>query len=222
MTEARSDEPFLRVGPAEARGLIGKGIRVLDVREPQEYAEVRVPGATLVPLATFMKSPREFLGEEGVLFICSEGIRSAVACEMAAAIGVDEVYNLEGGTQRWEAEGNPVEAGQEEERVVVEALAEPAPIELDFLVAGERLVRTHRFRYFRAVGCALGGLILIVEEALGEVRDPSTRCTARPDHAEWVVRPEFMVYAETVEAALKALIEKVRPRRPQEIFLPTE
>ena len=222
MTQARSDEPFFRVGPAEARDLIEKGIRVLDVREPQEYAEVRVPSATLVPLATFMKSPRAFLGEGGVLFICSEGIRSAVACEMAAAIGREEVYNLEGGTQRWEAEGYPVEAGQQETREVVESPSEPGGLELDFLQAGERLVRVHRFRYIRAVGCALGGLMLTVEEAMGEIRDPSRRCTARPDHPERVARPEFTVYEESVEAALRAMIEKLRGRLPADIFLPTE
>lgn len=222
MTEARPDEPFFRVEPAQAKALIEKGVRALDVREPQEYAEVRIPGSTLVPLETFMKSPREFLSEGGVLFICSEGIRSAVACEMAAAIGVDEVYNVEGGTQRWEAEGYPVESGQGREGVVADVAAEPQALVVDFLRAGELLTRVHRFRYFRAVGCALGGLILTVEEALGEVRDPSGRCTARPDHPEWVPRPEFTVYAESVEAALKALIEKLRPRRPQEIFLPTE
>lgn len=222
MTEARADEPFFRVEPAQAKALIEKGVRALDVREPQEYAEVRIPGSTLVPLETFMTSPREFLEEGGMLFICSEGIRSAVACEMAAAIGLDEVYNLEGGTQRWEAEGYPVESGQGREGIMADAVAEPQTLVVDFLRSGERLTRVHRFRYVRAVGCALGGLILTVEEALGEVRDPSQRCTARPDHPEWVPRPEFTVYAESVGAALKALIEKLRPRRPQEIFLPTE
>jgi hypothetical protein len=68
----------------------------------------------------------------------------------------------------------------------------------------------------------MGGLILSVEESLGEVRDPSKRCTARPDHPERVPRPEFTVYAENVEAALRALIEKIRPRRAPEVFLPTE
>lgn len=222
MTEARSDEPFFRVAPAQAKALIEKGVRALDVREPQEYAEVRIPGSTLVPLEAFMKSPREFLEKGSMLFICSEGIRSAVACEMAAAIGLDEVYNLEGGTQRWEAEGYPVESGEGPEGVMAGATAEPRALVVDFLGSGEWLTRVHRFRYFRAVGCALSGLILTVEEALGEIRDPSKRCTARPDHPEWVPRPEFTVYAESVEAALKALIEKLRSRRPQEIFLPTE
>ena len=115
MTQARSDEPFLRIAPAEARALIQKGVQVVDVREPQEYAEVRIPGSTLVPLGTLLKSPREVLGKGAVLLVCSEGIRSAVASEAAAAIGLDEVYNLEGGTQRWQAEGFPVESGMPDE-----------------------------------------------------------------------------------------------------------
>lgn len=221
MTEPRSDEPFVRVEPAEARALIEKGMRVLDVREPQEYAEVRIPGSILVPLATFMKAPREFLGEGGVLFICSEGIRSGVACEMAAAIGLEEVYNLEGGTQLWEKQGYPVESGPGGEQIITEAPAEREAPELDFLQAGERLLRVHRFRYVRAVACALGILELVVEETLGQVQDPSRRCVARPDHPVQVVRPELTVYGESVEGAVRTLIEKLRGRRPQEIFLPT-
>ncbi|MBW8056659.1 MAG: rhodanese-like domain-containing protein [candidate division NC10 bacterium] len=222
MTELRLDEPFFRIEPAEAKVLMEKGVRVVDVREPQEYAEVRIPGSTLVPLGTLIRSPREFLGEGAILFICSEGIRSAVACETAAAIGLDEVYNLEGGTQRWETEGHPIESRHGSGGVIAEGVAGAQALQLDFLQSGERLIRIHRFRYLRAVGCTMGGLILSVEESLGEVRDPSKRCTARPDHPERVPRPEFTVYAENVEAALRALIEKIRPRRAPEVFLPTE
>ena len=222
MTQARSDEPFLRIAPAEARALIKKGVQVVDVREPQEYAEVRIPGSTLVPLGTLLKSPREVLGEGAVLFVCSEGIRSAVACETAAAIGLDDVYNLEGGTQRWQMEGFPVEAGAGGGRAATQAPAEGAAFGADFLQSGERLIRVHRFRFIRPAGCALGMLDLTVEESLGDVQDPSRRCVARPEHPTQVPRPEFTVYGETVEAALRGLIEKLRGRRPHEIFLPTE
>ena len=68
----------------------------------------------------------------------------------------------------------------------------------------------------------MGMLDLTVEESLGDVKDPSRRCVARPDHPERVARPELTVYAETVEATLRGLIEKLRGRRPHEIFLPTE
>lgn len=222
MTQARSDEPFLRIAPAEARALIKKGVQVVDVREPQEYAEVRIPGATLVPLGTLLKSPREVLGEGAVLFVCSEGIRSAVACEAAAAIGLEEVCNLEGGTERWQMEGFPVEAGAVSDRAAAQTPAEGAAFSADFLRSGEQLIRVHRFRLVRPAGCALGMLDLTVEESLGDVQDPSRRCVARPEHPTQVARPEFTVYGETVDAALRALIEKLRGRRPADIFLPTE
>ncbi|MFQ5990664.1 MAG: rhodanese-like domain-containing protein [Candidatus Methylomirabilales bacterium] len=222
MTTPDSDEPFVRVGPTEARTLIEKGVRVVDVREPQEYAGIRIPDSTLVPLGTLLKSPREFLKEGVVVFVCSEGIRSAVACEAAAAIGVAEAYNLEGGIERWESEGHPLESGGGAEQAVAETPVDPGDPQVDLLQPGERLTRIHRFRYLRAVGCTMGGLGLTVEEDLGNVQDPARRCTGRPDHPELVPRPEFTVYAESVEAALRALIEKIRPRRPQDVFLPTE
>ncbi|HET7854047.1 MAG TPA: rhodanese-like domain-containing protein [Candidatus Methylomirabilis sp.] len=223
MTQARSDEPFLRIAPAEARALITKGVQVVDVREPQEYAEVRIPGSTLVPLGTLLKSPREVLGKGAVLFVCSEGIRSAVASEAAAAIGLDEVYNLEGGTQRWQAEGFPVESGRPDEPIVTQVPERPsAGPTAGFLQSGERLVRVHRFRYLRAVACALGTLDLVVEESLDGVNDPAKRCVARPDHPERVARPELTVFGESVEDALRTLIDHLRGRRPPDIFLPTE
>lgn len=50
----------------------------------------------------------------------------------------------------------------------------------------------------------------------------STRpITWRAGHPVQVVRPELTVYGESVKGALQALIEKLRGRRPQEIFLPT-
>ncbi|MGH7405668.1 MAG: hypothetical protein ACREJA_07310, partial [Candidatus Methylomirabilales bacterium] len=126
------------------------------------------------------------------------------------------------GTQRWATEGFSVESAQGGDRVIAQGRTETQALHLDFLQSGERLIRIHRFRYVRAVGCTLGGLLLTVEESLGDVPDTSRRCVARPDHPERVPRPELTVYGETVEAALRGLIEKLRARRPPEIFLPTE
>jgi len=222
VTEPRSDEPFCRVGPAEARTLVQRGIQVVDVREPHEYADARIPGSVLVPLGMLLRSPRESLKPGPVLFICSEGIRSAVACEAAAAIGLAEVYNLEGGTGRWQAEGYPVESGAVADRAQVPGASRARAGTADFLQSGERLVRIHRLRYLRAVSCALGMIDLVVEESLGAVADPARRCVARPEHPIQVARPEFTVTGETVEAAVRTLIEQLRGRRPREVFLPTE
>ena len=202
--------------------MVEKGIQVVDVREPHEYADARIPGSVLVPLGMLLRSPRELLKPGPVLFICSEGIRSAVACEAAAAIGLAEIYNLEGGTGQWQAEGYPVESGAVADRVQAPGAPPAGAKTVDFLQSGERLTRIHRFRYLRAVSCALGMVDLIVEESLGAVAEPARRCVARPEHPIQMARPEFTVTGETVEAALCSLIEKVRGRRPHEIFLPTE
>jgi len=221
VTQPQSDEPFLRIGPAEAKALIEKGVQLVDVREPQEYAEMRIAGSVLFPMGTLLKAPRDVLKKGPVLLVCSEGLRSAVACEAAAAIGVEEVYNLEGGLQRWQEEGYTLETGEVSEPVIAETPAVPRPPAQDLLVSGERLARVHRFRYQKAVACALGTIELVVEESVGEVEEPSKRCVARPDHPERVPRPDLTVYGESVEDVLRVLIEKLRGRRPQEIFLPT-
>ena len=95
-----------------------------------------------------------------------------------------------------------MELGQGSEPVIAEAPAEPQVPHLDFLQPGEHLVQIHRFRYVRAVTCALGTIELVVEETLGQVQDPSKRCVARPDHPVQVVRPELTVYGESVKGAL--------------------
>lgn len=106
---AELDEPFLRVGPEQARELIESGADLIDVREPNEYTAGHIPGARLVPLNAFLARPRDHAKRDSVVFVCAVGVRSALACEMAAAIGFAHVYNLEGGTQGWASQGLPIE-----------------------------------------------------------------------------------------------------------------
>ncbi len=93
-------------------------------------------------------------------------------------------------------------------------------MEVDYLTTSERLLRLHRFRYMRASGCAPTGHDIVVEEAVGSIPEESQRCMARPDHPELVPRPEVFGYGESVEQALQDCIEKIRPRRFAELFLP--
>jgi hypothetical protein len=85
---------------------------------------------------------------------------------------------------------------------------------------GEQLSRFHYFRFLKAQGCGLSGVDLVVEEAVGPVLSGNPRCTARPDHAELVARPEFTAKGETVEEALSGCLAAIRPRRFFELFLP--
>ena len=101
-------EPFKRVSVDEAKKMIADGIQVVDVRTPAEYAGGHIPEARNVPLDSVLARPRDLLKGDKILFVCQVGQRSALAAEMAAATGLKELYNLEGGTDAWVQAGNTV------------------------------------------------------------------------------------------------------------------
>lgn len=104
------EEPFLRVDVQQAREMLATGeVDLVDVREPDEWARGHLPGARHVPLNELIRNPRKYLQRDNVLFVCAVGQRSAVACEVAASIGLQRIYNLEGGTVAWARSGLPLE-----------------------------------------------------------------------------------------------------------------
>ncbi len=66
---------------------IGVGRPVIDVREADEYAQVRVPGVTLIPLSEFVVRVDEIPEAEVVYVICGVGGRSLQAAEYLNARG---------------------------------------------------------------------------------------------------------------------------------------
>jgi rhodanese-related sulfurtransferase len=86
------------------------GAPVVDVREDDEYAEARVPGAQHIPLGELPDRVGEVQAEGTVYLICGSGPRSAKATEFLRAQGIDAV-NVAGGTRGWIAEGFPTESG---------------------------------------------------------------------------------------------------------------
>jgi rhodanese-related sulfurtransferase len=103
------NEPFKRISAADAKAMIDKGHRVVDVRTPAEYGGGHIPQAEHVPLDSILARPKDVLKTEGdVIFVCQVGQRSALAAEMAAAVGLKNLYNLEGGTDAWVKAGYPV------------------------------------------------------------------------------------------------------------------
>ena len=103
-------EPFGRLSPKEANTRVESGeLKIVDVRENWEYARDHIPNATLTPLKNIIAKPQEAITSDNVVFVCEVGQRSAVAAEMAAALGMQHVYNLEGGMQAWRTAGLSVE-----------------------------------------------------------------------------------------------------------------
>jgi rhodanese-related sulfurtransferase len=103
-------EPFKRIEADEAKALIDGGdVTVIDVREGWEYANGHIPNAKHIPLAKIISSPTENVTTDNVIFVCEVGQRSAVAAEVAASLGKENLYNLEGGTSAWRERGLPIE-----------------------------------------------------------------------------------------------------------------
>ena len=89
-----------------------EGARLVDVRQPYEFDEMRVSGAVLVPLATLPDNVDAFRGDGPVYVICKTGSRSARACEFLATQGV-EAINVAGGTLAWIRSGRDYVSGSE-------------------------------------------------------------------------------------------------------------
>lgn len=82
---------------------------IVDVREPAEYAEAHIPGASLVPVGTIEIDKLPPHDNKKVIIHCKFGKRGSVACEKLIGSGANlEVYNLEGGITAWIEAGYPV------------------------------------------------------------------------------------------------------------------
>ena len=103
-------EAFRRVQPRDAKEMIDRGdAAVVDVREDWEYARDHIANAQHMPLGRIISKPKDSIQRDDLIFVCEVGQRSAVAAEMAAALGMQRVYNLEGGMTAWRREQLPVE-----------------------------------------------------------------------------------------------------------------
>lgn len=91
-----------------AQLLRDRRIVLIDVREPDEYATQRIPGALLYPLSTFDASMLPADGDRQLVFHCGSGKRSLNAARARIAAGADRVAHLAGGIAAWSALGLPV------------------------------------------------------------------------------------------------------------------
>lgn len=89
---------------------VAQGVRLIDVREPDEYESGHVPGAELIPLGSVADHLDRFADDGPTYVICRSGGRSMTACEVAADHGHD-VVNVTGGTMGWILSGRQVTTG---------------------------------------------------------------------------------------------------------------
>jgi rhodanese-related sulfurtransferase len=97
----------------EIKPLIDSGeYDVVDVREGWEREQGHIPGSRHVVLASILANPAAQSFKDKTIFVCAVGERSAVAAEMAVALGVKDVVNFRGGHRAWQEAGLPMETGR--------------------------------------------------------------------------------------------------------------
>lgn len=94
----------------ELQKLGSKDILVIDVREEEEFLEIRAAGAILLPLGQVPENIETLPKNEKFYIICASGNRSMVACEFLRDRGYSPV-NIVGGTKAWMSAGNDVITG---------------------------------------------------------------------------------------------------------------
>ncbi len=96
----------------ELRALLDSGtpVTLLDVREVEEAAEGRIPGAIVLPRG-WLESKVEAVAPLGTRLVvyCQSGARSALAARSLAELGYTQVQSLAGGFGRWSDAGFPSE-----------------------------------------------------------------------------------------------------------------
>ena len=94
-TARASSEPSVIVDVEEARRLVARGVTVLDVRTPAEFAAGHIPGAVNISHDELDRRA----GEVGppstpVLLYCRSGRRSGIAARTLREKGFTELYDL--------------------------------------------------------------------------------------------------------------------------------
>lgn len=101
----------LEISVREVKAMLDSGVpfRLIDVRDPDEFAICRLEGAELIPLATL---PGQVAGRfpdkaQKILCLCHHGMRShRAACQMKE-LGYTDVHSIRGGIEAWSREIDP-------------------------------------------------------------------------------------------------------------------
>lgn len=100
---------FKNIDAQQLKAWLKTGEAVLiDVREPNEFTEWRIPQAISMPLTNIDKHlPNLDMESRKIVFQCLKGKRGEMAAEAAEAAfkGHHEVYNLTGGIESWDKAG---------------------------------------------------------------------------------------------------------------------
>jgi rhodanese-related sulfurtransferase len=97
------------ISPSEAATLLsGSKARLIDVREPWEFATARIENSVAMPMGDVpARAHQELDPEERLVIVCHHGMRSMNVAVWLRNQGFEQAQSLRGGIDAWSAEVDP-------------------------------------------------------------------------------------------------------------------
>jgi rhodanese-related sulfurtransferase len=94
------------ISPAEAAVVVGEGkARLIDVREPWEFATARIEGSLAMPMGDVAgRAHQELDPDERLVVVCHHGMRSMNVTAWLRGQGFEQAQSLRGGIDAWAVE----------------------------------------------------------------------------------------------------------------------
>lgn len=105
-------KPSAVISPAELNEKLKNGKKpiVLDVRQPHEFNQNHINGATLIPLGELSSRLNELPKDKEIICVCQSGNRSGSATKILLNAGYNAI-NLKGGMLAWRSARLPMKKG---------------------------------------------------------------------------------------------------------------
>jgi rhodanese-related sulfurtransferase len=102
----------LEVSPQEAKAMLAAvpAIRLIDVREVEEFELARIEKSELISMQTIPAELQRLEGladEADLLLVCHHGVRSLQVAEWLRRQGIENCFSLAGGIDQWSREIDP-------------------------------------------------------------------------------------------------------------------
>lgn len=104
---------LIPIDPATLAQRLKRGeIKLVDIREPDEFAREHIAAAASLPLSGLEAGRLKIRSDIPVAFTCKTGMRTGANCGSLAAHVGEPAYVLQGGLENWKKAGLPVVANR--------------------------------------------------------------------------------------------------------------
>jgi rhodanese-related sulfurtransferase len=101
----------VEVSVQEALEMKNEGAFILDVRQPEEWNQGHIEGATLIPLGDLAGRVNELPKDQEIVVVCRSGNRSAQGRDILREAGLVNSTSMAGGMNDWVGAGYPAVTG---------------------------------------------------------------------------------------------------------------